>query len=241
VKSILKRLLGPGLWSDLRVAVAASRRLGRGLVDRFRPRLRLRDVTGERLLLHLGCSNRPKAGWINVDMHPLATVYYADLRDPFDLNNGAVRHIHCEHVLEHLEHGDALRFLRECRRVLADDGTLRLIVPDAEKYLLAYAQEDAGFFAALRHLGNAVEPLTHRMAVINQMFRMGGAHRYAWDFEAVRAALLAAGFARVDRSTFGNIAPELRIDGTDDWRLRESLYVNAFCSEREPAPVALPD
>lgn len=240
MKSFLKRLLGAGLWADLRAASAAIARLARGFVDRFKPRRRLRHATGDRLLLHLGCGPRPRPGWVNVDIFPGAEVYFADLRDPLELKSGSVRHIHCEHVLEHLEHDEALRFLRECRRVLAADGTLRLILPDAEKYLRAYAAGDTAFFELLRHLGNAVQPLTHRTAVINQMFRMGGGHRYAWDFAELRDALLGAGFSAMEKSAFGDVAPEFRIDGIEDWRPHESLYVNAFCSSPPATAAAQP-
>lgn len=235
MKASLKLLLGPGLWADLHAVAAATGRLFRGLADRFGPRRRLRNVTGEKLLLHLGCGPRLKTGWINVDMFPGPGACFADLRNPLELEGGSVRHIHCEHVLEHLERDEAARFLRECRRVLVADGTLRLILPDGEKYLRAYAAEDAAFFEPLLHLGNAVQPLTQRMAMINQMFRMGGGHCYAWDFTELRAALLEAGFATVQKSVFGDVSPELMIDGTEDWRPHESLYLNAFCSPPTPA------
>lgn len=78
-------------------------------------------------------------------MLPEPQAYFADLRNHLELKSGSVRHIHCEHVLEHLERDEAARFLRECRRVLVAEGTLRLILPDGEKYLRAYAVEDALF------------------------------------------------------------------------------------------------
>ena len=73
------------------------------------------------------------------------------------------------------------------------------------------------------------------MAVINQMFRMGGGHCYAWDFTELRASLLEAGFAMVQKSVCGDVSPELMIDGTEDWRPHESLYLNALCSPPAPA------
>jgi predicted SAM-dependent methyltransferase len=159
-------------------------------------------------------------------MFPCKGAYFADLRDPLELPDGSVRHIHCEHVLEHLERDEAQRFLGECRRILAADGSLRLILPDAEKYLRAYAGGDEAYFSAMRHLGNAVVPLRHRMAIINQMFRMGGGHRYAWDFEELSDALTEAGFANIRKSNMGDVATGLQIDGSDDWRAHESIYLN---------------
>lgn len=226
MKARVKAWLGGGLWRELQGARNASLRVGRSLMDRFGSRRRLRTVRGTGLLLHLGCGPRIRDGWVNVDMFPSADAFFADLRDPLELPDGSVRHIHCEHVLEHLEREEAQRFLRECRRVLAADGSLRLILPDAEKYLRAYAAEDEAYFAAMRHLGNATVPLRHRMAIINQMFRMGGGHRYAWDFAELSDALTEAGFASIQRSRIGDVAAEFQIDGGDDWRAHESIYLN---------------
>ncbi len=228
MKKLLRRLLGPGLWSDVRNSFAAHRRLCRNALTKLLPRKTLKGVHGTDLLLHLGCGPRRQDGWVNVDASPDLGAYYADFRNPLELDNRSVRHIHCEHVLEHLEYDEAVSFLRECHRVLTENGSLRVIVPDAEKYLRAYAAEDGSFFAPLRRLGNATEPLETRMAIINQMFRMGGAHCYAWDFEDLARALHAARFKRVEKSSLCDVPPDLCIDGTDDWRPHESLYVNAF-------------
>jgi len=233
MKALLKRIFGLGLWTDFRLAAAANGRLFRGFAERFGLRRRLGDVTGGHLLLHLGCGPRVMTGWINVDMCPGSGAYFADLRNPLELKDGSVRHIHCEHVLEHLERDEAARFLRECRRVLAANGTLRLILPDGEKYLRAYVQDDAAFFEPLRHLGNAVQPLNQRMAVINQMFRMGGGHRYAWDFAELSDALTEAGFANIQLSRIGEVAPEFQIEGRDDWRAHESIYLNVSGDRRQ--------
>lgn len=232
MKARIKAWLGGGLWSELQSAREVGRRVGRSLMNRFGPRRRLRTVRGTGLLLHLGCGPRIQSGWVNVDMFPSADAYFADLRDPLELPDGSVRHIHCEHLLEHLQRAEAQFFLGECRRVLAGNGSLRLILPDAEKYLRAYAKEDEAYFSALRHLGNSIVPLQHRMAIINQMFRMDGGHRYAWDFAELSDALTEAGFASIQRSRIGDVAAEFQIDGCDAWRVHESIYLNVSGDRR---------
>jgi len=52
----------------------------------------------------------------------------------------AVAHIHTEHFLEHLEYSDGQNFLRECYRVLEIGGTMRVVVPDSEKYMFRDAR-----------------------------------------------------------------------------------------------------
>ncbi len=102
---------------------------------------------------------------------------------------------------------------------------MRIIVPDAEKYISAYSRNDREFFEDLKRLGNTQQDLDTPIKVINQMFRMGGDHRFAWDFDTLGCSARAAGFSDVARSSFQNAPPELSIDGTDWWRIRESLYV----------------
>lgn len=225
-RNLVKGLFGEALWSDFRAVRNASRSAMRALTVRWRGR-RLSRVRGQDLLLNLGCGTTCQPGWINVDSDPPLGCYFADFRDSLELPDGCAAHVHCEHVLEHLERYDAERFLRECRRVLTNGGTLRLVVPDAEKYMRAYVSGDSAFFDDLKGIGNPSVPLKFPVAVVNQMFRMGGAHRYAWDFSELSAVLDACGFANVERSSFGQVDRRLDIDGREHWRARESLYVSA--------------
>jgi len=178
------------------------------------------------LLLNIGCGQTTPDGWVNIDVQPYPGILYLDVRDGLPLSDGCVHHIHCEHFLEHLEFGEAKQFLYECARVLEHGGSMRLIVPDLEKYVIAYAQDDYAFFQSFRFLGGAVEPLETKGAVCNQMFRMGGSHKFAWDFETLRQAARECGFSDASRSVLGGISPLLNIDGKDEWRALESLYVN---------------
>lgn len=225
-KRFLRNYLAPGQLADLLLVRAAVQAWLGHLALSLQPRRALTQVRGTSLLLNLGCGKLNAEGWINVDLVNGAGMYYADLRNPLPLPEGSVRHIHCEHVLEHLEYDEAARLLGDCYRVLGRGGTMRLIVPDAEKYLRAYCRNDPEFFEPLEFLGGSVRPLETRMLIINQMFRMGGAHRFAWDFETLGRELAEKGFADVERSHSGDIAPELRIDGKESWRAHESLYVN---------------
>ncbi|RMF27281.1 MAG: hypothetical protein D6765_07785 [Bacteroidetes bacterium] len=147
---------------------------------------------------------------------------------PFPCPRGVARHIHCEHFLEHLSQEDAIRFLGECHRLLEPGGSLRLILPDAEKYLRAYANRNLAFFEPLSRLGNAQRPFRTPMEIINQMFRMGGDHLFAWDYETLALYLREVGFARVEPSSLHDVPEEFDIDGKDAWRVHESLYLNAW-------------
>lgn len=217
------RLLPSFVWSQIRLEWSLARRRWfnrRGAARRL--------LAGQRgLHLHLGCGDRTVPRWLNIDAFERKGLDLRwDLRDPLPCDEGIAELVYSEHFLEHLDRTDAEAFLSEVFRLLRSDGILRLGVPDAELYLRAYAEGRAEFFAGLRHLGGAVEPLTTPVEVINQMFRMGGHHRYAWDFETLTQALRRAGFANVTRWAPGQASrAELCLD--DPEHAVETLYVEA--------------
>ncbi len=192
-------------------------------------RPKLSNLAGRKgLKLNIGCGPLSFKGWVNIDFESFPGVYHHDARDPIPLADGSARHIHCEHFLEHLTQEDAVRFLRECHRLLEPGGSLRLILPDAGKYLRAYANEERAFFEPLSHLGNAARPFRTPMEIINQMFRMGGDHLFAWDFQTLALYLREVGFSHIEPSAHHDVAEEFDIDGEDAWRPHESLYLDAW-------------
>jgi len=179
------------------------------------------------LLLNIGCGALIPEGWVNVDYQPTpGRSFYFDALDPLPLDDSTVRHIHCEHFLEHIEHRDALKFLADCHRVLNANGTMRIIVPDVERYMRAYVADDREFFERLVNLGGHAEPLRPKNMVCNQMFRMWGDHRFAWDLESLEVAARSVGFSDIRRSSHNDVEPAYAIDGQDWWRPFESLYAN---------------
>lgn len=189
-----------------------------------RTRTQLRGRSG--LRLNVGAGHLAREGYVNLDRFPAGKdVLYWDFRNPLPLADGSATHIHCEHFIEHLEHHEALALLHEFGRVLAPGGTLRLICPDAGLYLRAYVEGNAAFFRSLERLGGATRPMTQPIEIINQMFRMGFSHRHAWDQPSLHAALTGAGFGEIRTSSMGDSRLGGEMDGTDDWRLIESLYL----------------
>jgi predicted SAM-dependent methyltransferase len=185
------------------------------------------------LSLNLGAGYHTREGWTPIDLMvaPPTGVRW-DVRWGLPLERGSVRRIHCEHFFEHLRFPDeVMPALAECFRVLEPGGELRIIVPDASRYIDAYANHDAEFFDAMRQLGNASEPFETDIEVVNQAFRMGGDHLFAWDFAVMRRRLEAVGFVNIEQTGYD---PVRFIDQPDDWRRRESLYVVAY-APRVPA------
>jgi hypothetical protein len=70
------------------------------------------------------------------------------------------------------------------------------------------------------------EPLPTKDAICNQMFRMDGHHRYAWDFETLEHVATQIGFREIQKSRHNDSSAPHCIDGQDWWRPHESLYAN---------------
>ena len=101
-------------------------------------------------------------------------------------------------------------------------GVLRVIVPDAERYLRAYCELDTEFLRSARTDAEL------RMEAVNRVFRENGFHKYAYDFETMKHLLERAGFSEVRRSEFRSSAyQELNVDLDEPQRRLESLYVEA--------------
>ena len=149
-----------------------------------------RYASARDLLVNVGCGSRGLDGWVNIDSVPgRGETCVRDCRKALPLASASARGIFTEHFLEHLDYyEEAPIFLRECRRVLAAGGILRVIVPDGAKYLEAYCAGDLsamGNFSPLVSLDpdsdaapfsieRQVLPFQTKMEVVNYHFRQNG-------------------------------------------------------------------
>jgi predicted SAM-dependent methyltransferase len=174
--------------------------------------------------LNIGCGKRARPDFINLDYawHPGVDLM-CDVRKGLPFRDGNLLGIFTEHCLEHLPMKLVADFLlKEFHRTLADDGTLRIIVPDAGLYLRLYAQASAGEPVNFPWTEKAfVTPMMY----VNNCFR-GYGHLYAYDFATLRVLLEAAGFKSVTRRSFGE-GFDSKLVADDQYRAAESLYVEA--------------
>jgi SAM-dependent methyltransferase len=165
--------------------------------DRLRPPLRL----------HLGCGDQLLDGWVNVDMS--GGDIRLDLRDGLPFADGSAAYVFCSYVVEHLSYPDeALSLLTEMRRVLRPDGVARIVVPDIEQCLRAYAANDDAFFAERAQYWRWAE---QARTTLDQFLPYAGAeqntfdmygHKYGYDFTTLSDLLHRAGFAAVTRKGY---------------------------------------
>jgi predicted SAM-dependent methyltransferase len=151
---------------------------------------------------------------------------------PFDDNS--VRYIFSEHFFEHLDYTEEIPVvLSECLRVLQPGGIIRIVVPDAGRYLRAYCESGWEALTKLRELrSDHFDRYTGcayvtKMELVNEVFRQAYTHKFAYDHETLERVLLHTGFARAERAQFGvSLAQDLAIDFAD--RAHESLYVEGI-------------
>jgi predicted SAM-dependent methyltransferase len=137
-------------------------------------------------------------GWVNVDNAP-----YPGVDQVLDVTAGLpfenVRFIFAEHFIEHIAYPSALELLRECRRVLRDDGVLRLSTPNLDWVWATH----------YRATMNDEESVQACFA-LNRAFR-GWGHQFLYNETTLRATLMEAGFSSFLRCEYGESAhPELR-------------------------------
>jgi predicted SAM-dependent methyltransferase len=135
--------------------------------------------------------------------------------------DGSVSRVFLSHLLEHLFYpNDVQPFLAELQRVLAPGGRIRVVVPDIEQCLRAYAGNDDEFFRERREHwpgGDAASTrLEHFLAYAGagpDPAHIFQAHKFGYDFETLARALARAGFVEIERSGYMQSRDvELRVD-----------------------------
>lgn len=172
------------------------------------------------LRLHLGSATNRLPGWVNVDLlRPGRRLdLYWDLRRGIPFPDGSVDAIFAEHLLEHLELSTSIAFLRECRRALRRGGTVRIGVPDLDRYVASYLGHD--------DLIDQVRPgRPTRGVALGEIFFLDG-HKSMYDFQTLRWAFQTAGFTNVEHCGFGNSRIEPAPDSQS--RRAETLYAEAW-------------
>jgi predicted SAM-dependent methyltransferase len=171
-----------------------------------------------------------------VDIIKAPDVVCWDCRRSLPFEDESAAFIFAEHFFEHLERPrETTIFLRDCLRCLQPGGIVRLVVPDAGKYLRLYDKPGWQALVETRSLEKEGDlyrdpwigqRFATKMELINAVFRQDGEHKYAYDCETLLSTLREAGFAkavccRYMESVKGT--PPDRIE-----RRSESLYVEGI-------------
>jgi len=140
--------------------------------------------------------------------------------------------IFSEHCLEHFSLPTVLSLLQEFRRIITREGTVRIVVPDAELYLRTYMNQLSGDGRAQFPFrdGEDYKGISTPLLSVNRVFyqdrdsRFG--HRLMHDFHLLEALLRKSGFEWVERREFGGGRDPLLVIDSPPRRV-ESLYIEA--------------
>jgi predicted SAM-dependent methyltransferase len=196
---------------------------------------------------NVGCGTFPTPGWVNLDVGRTGSdVLFWDCRSGLPFADASLAALYSEHCFEHLDYEtEALPFLRECFRCLAVGGVLRIVVPDAGRYLKLYAcggwealakqrpliADGAGYRDHWRQ-----KKYTTKMQFINYVFRQDGEHKYAYDEEALTEAVRQAGFSDVKEMAY-RVSRDPLMAPDSPKRTSDSLYVEG-AKPNGPPPTA---
>jgi predicted SAM-dependent methyltransferase len=144
--------------------------------------------------LNLGCGNAKLRDWLNIDINPDADMVI-DFRNSLPFTDRSFQFIYSEHVLEHFSYQDGLKILRECNRVLTEDGVMRIATPDLDnliqKYFSDWKNQDWLSWPDY-------EFIKSKGQMINIAFSWWG-HKYLYNEEDLEYQLKNAGFFNSER------------------------------------------
>ena len=192
-------------------------------------RARLRKIrAGTHLRVNVACGPHVLPGFVNLDLFPCCPDVVAwDCRKSLPLKDESAAGIRVEQFIEHLDpREDVPVFLRDCLRVLHPGGVLRVIVPDAERYMRAYCSDDLCGFQELAVPEPFPEDLPTRMDIINHVFHQWHEHRWGYDFETLTHRLRNAGFQRVEKAAYQSSCAQFLAQDREE-HAPYSLYVDA--------------
>lgn len=175
------------------------------------------------LRLNWGCGPITPYGWVNSDVLAAPGVdTVADIRNGLPYSSGSFDYVVSIHALPELPYCDLDRALAELFRVLRPGGSLRLSLPDLDRALEAYRNDDLDYFL----IGDeVVRSLAGKMIVQLTWF---GRCRSLFTLKFIRELLERNGFRDIERCQFQQTkSPFPGIIELDDRQL-ESLFVEAI-------------
>jgi predicted SAM-dependent methyltransferase len=168
--------------------------------------------------VNCGCGRGLEPGWLNTDLvriqeldgreselDRLARVeeqlYFLrhDATEPYPLEDECFDWAYSEHFFEHLKPEDGIAWLAEIQRVLRPGGLVRVTTPNLALFVHGYVDPEDPFNAENREeLSKALvfkeTGVPDRPAwMLNNIF-FGWKHRWIYDFEELKHALVTAGF-----------------------------------------------
>ena len=204
-----------------------------GMILRNRSEQALRKRVRSLAYLDVGCGWNVHEHMLNCDFqwHPGVELCWDIAGKPLPFRDARFKGIYTEHCLEHHSPVVVERILRECYRLIAPGGVLRLILPDAERYLRSYIDILDDVKAAAYPYPEDVcrGALSSPLLGVNRIFYQDResphGHCFMFDEHLLHGFLEQAGFVEISRKGFrSGRDPALLLDS-------ESRWVESFAME----------
>lgn len=135
--------------------------------------------------LHLGCGKNKLPGFINIDLDDNADIVQ-DVRYLCNFEDNTISEIYISHCLEHFPRREILNILLEYKRVLKDDGILRIAVPDLEACINLYNKDHNNIYLIFGLLyGGQKNQLDY--------------HKFGFTFQTLKDTLESLGFYNIEK------------------------------------------
>jgi predicted SAM-dependent methyltransferase len=178
--------------------------------------------------LQLGAGVHAPAGWLNTDIAPSRDQIYLDAIQQYPFPDGSFQYIFSEHMIQALPWEGGVAMLKECYRVLAPGGKLRVVTPNLAKLVRLLTKnpdaETQEFIAAKLRVTGWPETAVTAAYIFNRQGHDWG-HQFLYDPATLRKSLELAGFKQiteyhVDEKTdpvFREAEMRTRNEGSDLW------------------------
>jgi predicted SAM-dependent methyltransferase len=92
--------------------------------------------------INLGCGDHFHEDWVNVDFNVTGRGVFAhNLNRGIPFQDDSFDVVYHSHLLEHFSKMNAELFIRECYRVLKENGIIRVVIPDLEQIIVEYQKQ----------------------------------------------------------------------------------------------------
>lgn len=148
-----------------------------------------------------------------------------DLRRGIPAKDESLDLVYHAHLFEHLSYSEGIDFLLECRRVLKKNARMRILVPDLELWIKAYASDDLFFF---KEYAKILDPKIYQTkgSIFMGMLHNHD-HKCGYDFETLKWVLEFAGFDNVTKKLYADSELDniKSIEPMNPLRIMETLCV----------------
>ena len=178
--------------------------------------------------LDIGCGHKTHAHVINLDWqwHPEIDLCWDVAKLGLPFSDNSLQGIYSEHCLEHHRPDTSLFLLSECLRTLKPGGRIRLVLPDAEKYLRIYCEAREKKDKAHQPFPYPADAIWKDIAspllAVNRIFYQDRespyGHCFMFDRHLLKAFLSKVGFVTIRSCGYrSGKDPNLFLDSEERW------------------------